>query len=88
MYQNFIFIKNINIMYLLGDYQNLGRIRKEELYSSCKILGIPESNVQIINSSLLPDNPTVNWNEEVIAQIILNFIEVYSIDTVSSKRIF
>ncbi|KAL0266239.1 UNVERIFIED_CONTAM: hypothetical protein PYX00_008842 [Menopon gallinae] len=65
-----------------GDYRKTGRVRKEELYCSCKILGIPESNVQIVNSSLLPDNPMVNWNEEVVAQIILNFIEVYSIDTV------
>ena len=69
--------------YLTGNYYKRGKIRKKELFESCKILQIPEQNVQIVNSSLLRDDPNLNWNQEVIADIILNFLETYSIDTVS-----
>ncbi|EEB20267.1 N-acetylglucosaminyl-phosphatidylinositol de-N-acetylase, putative [Pediculus humanus corporis] len=65
-----------------GNYYKRGKIRKKELFESCKILQIPEQNVQIVNSSLLRDDPNLNWNQEVIADIILNFLETYSIDTV------
>ncbi|KAK6621242.1 hypothetical protein RUM43_011548 [Polyplax serrata] len=65
-----------------GNFQNLGKVRKKELYESCKILNVPESHVQIVNSTLLQDDPTVNWNQEVVADIILNFIETYSIDAI------
>lgn len=64
----------------------MGRIRKEELYESCKILGIPESNVVIINSTVLPDDPEIVWKQDVVANIVANFLETYSIDTVSRKR--
>lgn len=83
--KNFLFyLLNCNlIIIVLGNYQNQGRIRKKELYKSCKLLQIPEANVQILNSSLLPDDPQLNWNQEVVADIILNFIETFAIDTVS-----
>lgn len=74
---------HINIEPVLGNFQNLGKVRKKELYESCKILNVPESHVQIVNSTLLQDDPTVNWNQEVVADIILNFVETYSIDAVS-----
>lgn len=60
----------------------MGQIRKEELYESCRILGIPESNVTIMNSTLLPDDPEKSWDQEIIAGILINFLETYSIDTV------
>ena len=39
-------------MYLLssGNYYNQGEIRKKELLQSCDVLGIPLSNVMIIEN--------------------------------------
>jgi hypothetical protein len=35
--------------------------RKEELYASCAVLGIPEQNVILLKHSKLKDDPTVRY---------------------------
>ncbi|KAK7794435.1 hypothetical protein R5R35_003808 [Gryllus longicercus] len=65
-----------------GDFRNEGKQRKSELWKSCKILGIPEDNITLCKCSHLPDSPTVEWREDVVANLILNHIESLSIDTV------
>ncbi|XP_043289789.1 N-acetylglucosaminyl-phosphatidylinositol de-N-acetylase [Venturia canescens] len=56
--------------------------RKEELWSCTKILGIPESGVTILMNSELPDDPTVQWSSDVVAERILQHIEMYKINAV------
>ncbi|XP_046387041.1 N-acetylglucosaminyl-phosphatidylinositol de-N-acetylase [Ischnura elegans] len=65
-----------------GNKDNKGSIRKNEIWASCEILGIPEGNVTICQNSLLPDDPNVHWKETVIADLILRHVESLVIDTV------
>uniref|UniRef100_A0A8C5QUJ5 N-acetylglucosaminylphosphatidylinositol deacetylase n=1 Tax=Leptobrachium leishanense TaxID=445787 RepID=A0A8C5QUJ5_9ANUR len=55
-----------------GNYYNQGEIRKNELIHSCTALGIPPSNVTLINHRDLPDNPNVQWNTDLLWEILNN----------------
>lgn len=65
-----------------GNYYKQGPIRKQELWDSCKILGIPDTNITLCKNTFLPDDPSVRWQDDVVASIVLNHIESYNIDTV------
>lgn len=58
-----------------------GHTRKRELFASCKLLGIPDSNVILMRHSKLKDDPTVRWREELVSDIILRQVASLSIDT-------
>ncbi|XP_014215192.1 N-acetylglucosaminyl-phosphatidylinositol de-N-acetylase [Copidosoma floridanum] len=60
-----------------GDMQ-----RKEELWACAKRLGIPEANVTIMMCTELPDNPAVQWPEEIVAETVLHHVESCKIDAV------
>lgn len=62
----------------------MGKTRKKELYKSCKVLGIDESNVFVHNHSDLPDQMGAKWPIEVVANLILKEIEAYNINTLIS----
>jgi len=59
-----------------------GHTRKHELYESCRILGIPMSNIIVMRHSKLKDDPTVRWREELVSTIILRHVTSLNIDTV------
>ncbi|KAK3927048.1 Ribitol-5-phosphate xylosyltransferase 1 [Frankliniella fusca] len=65
-----------------GNYDKEGGRRKKELWESCRILGIPDSNITLIMSTLLPDNPKVKWREDILSSLILHHVEALSIDTI------
>ncbi|KAM8975516.1 N-acetylglucosaminyl-phosphatidylinositol de-N-acetylase [Pelodytes ibericus] len=65
-----------------GNYYNQGEIRKNELIQSCSALGIPPSNVTLIDHRDLPDNPRVQWDENLLSALILNHIKDNNIDLV------
>ncbi|NWI95552.1 PIGL acetylase, partial [Pitta sordida] len=65
-----------------GNYYNQGEIRKKELEDSCGILGIPASDVTIIDHRDLPDNPAVEWDPQLLATIVLRHIEANNISLV------
>ncbi|XP_073421457.1 N-acetylglucosaminyl-phosphatidylinositol de-N-acetylase [Dendrobates tinctorius] len=65
-----------------GNYYNQGEIRKKELLHSCAVLGIPPSNVTLIDHRDLPDSPTVKWDECLLSALILNHIQEKNIDLV------
>lgn len=69
-------------IYLLCLSMGGNKKRKEELWACTKILGIPEANVTIIMSTELPDDQTVQWPTEVVAESILQYIECYKINAV------
>ncbi|KAK9874450.1 hypothetical protein WA026_002789 [Henosepilachna vigintioctopunctata] len=64
-----------------GRNYGMGRVRTEELYNSCKVLGIDDSNIVIISHEDLPDDIHIRWPEETVAEIILRYIETYDITT-------
>ncbi|KAM6296593.1 N-acetylglucosaminyl-phosphatidylinositol de-N-acetylase [Aegotheles albertisi] len=65
-----------------GNYYNQGEIRKKELEQSCFLLGIPASDVTVIDHRDLPDNPAVEWDTQLLATFVLNHIEANNINLV------
>lgn len=65
-----------------GNAYNMGLQRKQELWDACELLGIPASNILLYNSPHMPDDPTVRWEEAIVASLILSLIEIYEADTV------
>ncbi|XP_075450283.1 N-acetylglucosaminyl-phosphatidylinositol de-N-acetylase [Ascaphus truei] len=65
-----------------GNYYNQGEIRRKELIQSCAALGIPSSNVTLIDHRELPDNPRVQWNSHVLSSLILDHMQDKNIDLV------
>lgn len=60
----------------------MGTIRTNELYESCKSLGILEENIIVYNHTLLPDSMSEKWPPEIVAQEIIKHVETFDIDTV------
>ncbi|XP_074869375.1 N-acetylglucosaminyl-phosphatidylinositol de-N-acetylase [Carettochelys insculpta] len=65
-----------------GNYYNQGEIRKNELVQSCAVLGIPPSNVTVIDHRDLPDNPAVKWDTCLLSDFVLKHIETNNINLV------
>ncbi|MXQ89449.1 hypothetical protein E5288_WYG000772 [Bos mutus] len=65
-----------------GNYYNQGEIRKKELLQSCDVLGIPPSNVMIIENRDFPDDPDVCWDPERAADVLLQHVEANGIKLV------
>ncbi|GFR90710.1 phosphatidylinositol glycan anchor biosynthesis, class L [Elysia marginata] len=45
-----------------GNYYKKGEERKKELLESCKILGVADHNVQVLDNSAFPDDPNAVWD--------------------------
>ncbi|XP_024080629.1 N-acetylglucosaminyl-phosphatidylinositol de-N-acetylase [Cimex lectularius] len=67
-----------------GDYYGEGHVRREELWASCATLGINPNNIQLYHHDALLDDPIGEWNDILIANIILSQIETLAIDMVIS----
>lgn len=65
-----------------GDFKGQGQNRRDELYDSCAVLGIPEQNIILVNHSTLKDDPSVRWREELVSEIVSRHVASLSIDTV------
>ncbi|NXP12368.1 PIGL acetylase, partial [Thinocorus orbignyianus] len=65
-----------------GNYYNHGEIRKKELEQSCFLLGIPASDVTVIDHRDLPDNPAVEWDTQLLAAFVLKHVEANNINLV------
>ncbi|NXK81292.1 PIGL acetylase, partial [Amazona guildingii] len=65
-----------------GNYYNQGEIRKKELEQSCLLLGVPASDVTVIDHRDLPDNPSVEWDTQLLAAFVLKHIEANNINMV------
>ncbi|NWV60656.1 PIGL acetylase, partial [Malurus elegans] len=65
-----------------GNYYNQGEVRKKELEQSCCVLGIPASDVTVIDHRDLPDDPAVEWDTQLLATLVLKHIEAKNINLV------
>lgn len=65
-----------------GNYENIGNVRRNEFWNACQMLGIPASNIILVNATNLPDNPNVEWKAEVVAAIVLNNVESLDIQAI------
>ncbi|XP_061104992.1 N-acetylglucosaminyl-phosphatidylinositol de-N-acetylase isoform X2 [Conger conger] len=74
---------SVNLLCLSsGNYYNQGVHRQRELRDSCAVLGIPASQVTIIDCKELPDDPKKEWNIHVISSLILKQVKASSINLV------
>lgn len=65
-----------------GNHEKLGNVRRDELWSSCQMLGIPASNVILVNATHLQDDPNIEWKTESIAALVLNTVESLDIQAI------
>ncbi|NXO26640.1 PIGL acetylase, partial [Cisticola juncidis] len=65
-----------------GNYYNHGEIRKKELEQSCCVLGIPASDVTVLDHRDLPDDPAVEWDTQLLASLVLEHIKAKNISLV------
>ncbi|XP_013167538.1 PREDICTED: N-acetylglucosaminyl-phosphatidylinositol de-N-acetylase-like [Papilio xuthus] len=64
-----------------GNYEGKGNIREEELWNACRVLGVPEGNIYLINDTRMKDDPKVQWPVQVIAKLIHHHVEALEVDT-------
>lgn len=64
----------------VGNFEKQGYIRKDELWNSCRVLSIHPQNITLVNCTLLPDNPNIEWKVELVSQLIQNHVETLDID--------
>ncbi|KAJ8668603.1 hypothetical protein QAD02_010266 [Eretmocerus hayati] len=69
-------------IYLLCLSMGGDKQRKNELWACANQLGIPDAHVTIVMCTEMPDDPAVQWPDDVVAKSILQHVESYKIDTV------
>lgn len=57
-------------------------MRRDELFSACKRLGIVEANIILVNATNLPDDPNVDWRPDAVARFILHTVESLDIQAI------
>ncbi|EDX12272.1 N-acetylglucosaminyl-phosphatidylinositol de-N-acetylase [Drosophila simulans] len=65
-----------------GNFEHKAKVRRQELWRSCSKLGIPESNIVLMNATNLPDDPYVDWRPDAVASLILHTIESLDIQAI------
>ncbi|XP_018610912.1 N-acetylglucosaminyl-phosphatidylinositol de-N-acetylase isoform X2 [Scleropages formosus] len=65
-----------------GNYYHEGEQRRKELFDSCGVLGIPASQVTIIDNKELPDDPSVVWSTHIVSSLILKQVKESSTNLV------
>ncbi|KAM9846538.1 N-acetylglucosaminyl-phosphatidylinositol de-N-acetylase isoform 2-T2 [Aulostomus maculatus] len=65
-----------------GNYYNQGAQRRQELVSSCAVLGIPASRISIISHKELPDDPKAEWSVSLVSSLIVKYIKAHSVNMV------
>ena len=69
-----------------GNYYGQGHVRRRELIKSTAVLGIDEDHVTIVDDRGLPDDPSVEWNENLIGNYIVEAVSKHGIKTVSTSH--
>jgi len=64
-----------------GNFDGLGRVRKQELWNSCTTMGIPASNILLISHDLLRDDPRADWSTDIVGKLIVSYVLSHHIDT-------
>ncbi|XP_009985189.1 PREDICTED: N-acetylglucosaminyl-phosphatidylinositol de-N-acetylase [Tauraco erythrolophus] len=75
-------LDGVAVFAISGNYYNQGEIRKKELEQSCFLLGIPASDVTVVDHRDLPDNPAVQWDTQLLAAFVLKHVEANNINVV------
>ncbi|XP_037038377.1 N-acetylglucosaminyl-phosphatidylinositol de-N-acetylase [Bradysia coprophila] len=63
-----------------GNFEQLGNIRKHELYDATRVLRLKDEHITLMNSTLLADDPNLNWKTELVAKQIRKEVETLDIE--------
>ncbi|KIP04372.1 hypothetical protein PHLGIDRAFT_31396 [Phlebiopsis gigantea 11061_1 CR5-6] len=66
----------------VGDAEGLGAIRRDELARSLDVLGVAESKRWVVDHPDLPDNITLSWDEQLVAETIRPYVLENKITTI------
>lgn len=65
-----------------GNADGLGSIRKKELVKSCQTFGIPNNNVKSLDNADLQDGMQNQWDPELVAKVINEYVVKQKINTI------
>ncbi|CAF98507.1 unnamed protein product, partial [Tetraodon nigroviridis] len=65
-----------------GNYYNQGALRKQELISSCAVLGIPASRITVVDHKNLPDDPRAEWKISLVSSVVVEHIRAHMFNLV------
>lgn len=65
-----------------GNFEQLGNVRKRELYDAAKVLRLKDEHITLMNSTLLADDPNLNWKTELVAKQIRKEVESLDIEAI------
>lgn len=66
----------------VGDADELGGVRKDELEKSLDVLGVSKGRRWVVDHPELRDNITQRWDAEVISSVLQPYIEEHKITTI------
>lgn len=72
------------IVFSEGNFEGLGRIRREELNRSCRIFSLPSTRCFVVNSTRFIDDPNEFWDEKHLSIEIDRFVRLFDIDLIIS----
>lgn len=62
-----------------GNHEKQGHVRRQELWDACEVLRIDKEDVTLCSVTHLPDDPTVEWKVDLVAQMVLKHLEMLDI---------
>lgn len=66
-----------------GNAEGLGKIREQELYHACSILGIQSNDIYLVNNMKLLDGMTTHWPIDIVSDIVMEYLVKISPDLVA-----
>ena len=73
---------------VIGNYEGMGELRKEELFKSALLYNIIRDNIYIIDHIKLQDSMNNIWCKDLIADIIIQHIKIIKPNIVSKSYIY
>ncbi|CDW52858.1 PIG-L domain containing protein [Trichuris trichiura] len=65
-----------------GGYKHSREVRQIELRNSCRLLGVPEEDVLILDDNRFPDHPTISWDQGCVTSLLEKIMISRKIDVV------
>ncbi|GES59677.1 glycan biosynthesis protein [Aspergillus terreus] len=65
-----------------GNYEGIGERRRQEIHSSCSVLGIVPDRCVVLDNAELQDNPKKWWNEDLIKDLVAAHVQKWSVDLI------
>lgn len=72
----------IIFVFALGNFEQKGHLRRDELWKACRVLKIESENITLIHATHLLDDPHIVWNPETIAHQVVKEAHTLDIDAV------